>query len=135
MSQISNEDLIQKSNSQIIKGGNNDSITGSVGCALLTEKGNIYTGVCVEMQPEAHICAEQNAISEMKKAGESKINKIVATWKDEKGDFYVVSPCGRCRQAMYDVNSDNLNSDIILNKDSVVKLRALLPHNNEYNKI
>ena len=85
MSDITNNDLIQKANSVIKTTDNKDSITGSVGCALITDKGNIYTGVCIETESKTSICAEQNAITEMIKAGENKINKIIATWKDEKG--------------------------------------------------
>ncbi len=135
MSDITNIDLIQKANSVIKTVDNKNSITGSVGCALITDKGNIYTGICIETESKTNICAEQNAIAEMIKAEESKINKIVATWKDEKGDFYVVSPCGKCRQAMYDANKENLNSYIILNETNTVKLSELLPYNNEYNKV
>ena len=134
MIDITNDSLIQKAKS-VIKADNKSSITGTVGCVLITEKGNIYTGVCIKNESEPHICAEQNAISEMKKTGESKINKIVATWKDDKGDYYIVSPCGRCRQAIYDVNKENLNSDVILDVNTMVKLSELLPHNSEYNKI
>jgi cytidine deaminase len=134
MSDITINDLIQKANS-VIKTENNSSITGSVGCALITDKGNIYTGFCIETESETSICAEQSAITQMLKMGESKIIKIVTTWKDEKGDFYIISPCGRCRQVIFDANKQNLNSDVILNINNTVKLSELLPHNNEYNKV
>jgi len=53
--------------------------------------------------------------------------KIVAVWKDENEDIYILAPCGRCREFMYQINKQNLNTDVILEKNEVVKLNELLP--------
>ena len=51
---------------------------GHVGCALLTHKGNIYTGISTDFNCALGNCAEYSAISEMLKNNESEIEKIVA---------------------------------------------------------
>lgn len=133
---VSNEELIQKATSVINSRKIDDvNFVGQVGCALITDKGNVYTGVSIDTGAGMGFCAEANAIGSMVTAGESRIEKIVATWKDGKGDVYVVSPCGRCRQFICAMNKENINTEVILNKESVVKLSDLLPHLNEYNKI
>lgn len=96
---------------------------GSVAAALVTDTGNVYTGVCIDTPCSMGFCAEHAAIAAMITAGESRIEKIVAVC-DEVG---IVSPCGRCREFMYQINHDNLNTQVRL-KDCVVSLRELLPH-------
>ena len=56
--------------------------------------------------------------------GEYKIKKIVAVLEDGK----VLPPCGRCREFMYQIDSDNLETDVIVGENKVVKLRELLPY-------
>ena len=107
---------------------------GDVGCALLTDKGNVFTGVAIDAPSGMGFCAEVNAIAAMVTAGETKIEKIVATWKKED-ETYVVSPCGKCRQFMSFINKDNMDADVILGKEEAIKLKDLLPHFNEYNKV
>lgn len=94
-----------------------------VGCALMTDKGNIYTGICIVANCGIGFCAEHAAIAEMLKNNESRIVKIVAT--DKNG---AVPPCGRCRELMKQVNYENLNAKIMISNDKVVKLNELLPH-------
>ena len=133
---ITNDELVQKATSVINARKIDDvNFVGQVGCALVTDKGNIYAGVCIDTGSGMGFCAEANAIGSMVTAGENRIEKIVASWKDDKGDTYVVSPCGRCRQFMFAMDKENVNTEVILNKDVVVKLSELLPHLNEYNKI
>jgi cytidine deaminase len=51
---------------------------GGVGCALVTEKGNIYRGVCIVTACSMGSCAEHAAIAGMVTAGENQIDSIVA---------------------------------------------------------
>ena len=44
---------------------------GHVACALETINGVIYTGVCIDVPCSIGICAEQAAIAEMLKHGET----------------------------------------------------------------
>ena len=57
---------------------------GGVSAAVLSAKGNIYTGVCIDTACSLGICAERNAIANMITNGESQIIKIVAVMPDGK---------------------------------------------------
>ena len=50
---------------------------GAVSAAILTENGNVYTGVCIDTACSLGMCAERNAIANMITNGESKIVKLV----------------------------------------------------------
>lgn len=100
-----------------------DSSAGSVAAALITDQGNVYTGVCIDTPCSMGFCAEHAAIAAMVTAGESRIEKIVAV-NDEAG---IVAPCGRCREFMYQINHDNYSTQILL-RSGIVTLEELLPH-------
>lgn len=92
---ITNEQLIQKAKSvtksRKIKHGFS---VGDVGCALVTDKNNIYLGVSIDTCCGMGFCAEHSAIAAMITNGEHKeIKKIVAVL--ENGT--ILPPCGRCR--------------------------------------
>ncbi len=96
---------------------------GHVGCALMTTKGNIYTGICTDLNCGLGKCAEYAAIAEMLKHNESEIKKIVSF--SAKGTIY--SPCGSCRELIRMVNHKNLDTEIMIKKDKICKLKELLP--------
>ena len=98
------------------------SYAGSVAAALVTEKGSVYKGVCIDVPCSMGFCAEQAAIAAMVTAGEDRIEKIVAV----SGEG-VVAPCGRCREFIYQINHDNLQTEVLL-ECGVVRLEELLPH-------
>ncbi len=102
----------------------NDSYAGSVACALLTDNGNVYEGVCIDTPSSMGFCAEHAAIAQMITNEESKIEKIVAV--GQGGEIY--PPCGRCREFMYQINDKNLQVDILVAENKVVKLKELLPY-------
>jgi cytidine deaminase len=135
MQNMTNEELIQKATSVINERKTDQYTVGQVGSALITDKGNIYTGVCIDTGSGMGFCAEASAIASMITAGEHKIKKIVATWKDEKGDLYIASPCGRCREFISTFDESNINAEVILDKNAVSTLKELLPHRREYNKV
>lgn len=99
------------------------SYAGSVAAALVTDQGNVYKGVCIDTPSSMGFCAEHAAIAAMITSGESRISKIVAV-SAESG---IVSPCGRCREFMYQINHDNLSTEVQLGH-KVVTLTELLPH-------
>ena len=109
-----------------------DRLVGDVGCALVTDQGNIYVGVCLDTASGTGFCAEASAIAAMVTAGEFRISQIVAAWKDEKGKLYVLSPCGRCREFMRQMHGENLETNVVLGRDHVVKLRELLPYPDQF---
>ena len=99
------------------------SEAGSVAAALITTSGNVYKGVCIDTPCSMGFCAEHAAIAAMITSGENRIEKIVAIC-DGVG---IVSPCGRCREFMYQINHENSNTEIMI-ATGVVKLDELLPH-------
>lgn len=96
---------------------------GSVAAALITDKGNIYRGVCIDVPCSMGFCAEHAAIAAMITAGESRIKKIVAIAENDG----IVAPCGRCREFMYQINNENINTEILL-ECGIFNLNNLLPH-------
>lgn len=95
---------------------------GSVSAALLSESGRVFTGVCIDVCCSMGFCAEHAAIAAMITAGESRILKIVAFGKDG-----VIPPCGRCREFIRQIHDDNMQTEIMVAKDTVVRLEELLP--------
>ncbi len=131
---MTDEELIQKAALVINTKKMGEYTVGNVGAALITDKDNIYTGVCIDTGSSMGFCAEHNAIGTMVTNREYKIKKIVAVWKDDKGELYIVSPCGRCREFMRQIDPENLETDVILDKDQVLKLKDLLPYYDWYKK-
>jgi cytidine deaminase len=132
---MTNQELIDKASALISKKKNGTYTIGDVGCALVTDKGNVYCGVCIDVSSGMGFCAEHNAIGAMVTAGEYKIKKIVAVWKDDKKNSFILSPCGRCREFMRQIDNENLEADVILEQDRTVKLKDLLPYYNWCKKI
>ncbi len=100
----------------------NHAFVGKVCAAILTDKGNVYIGKDIDVPCSLGFCAEHSAISAMLNAGESRIIKLVAV----SAKHGVFSPCGRCRELMYQINKENINCEIML-KDRIVTLNELLP--------
>jgi cytidine deaminase len=100
-----------------------DCTSGSVAAALVTGSGNVYTGVCVDTECSLGFCAEHAAVAEMLKARECEIRMIVAVdWTGK-----VLSPCGRCRELMWQVVPHDTETRVILNRDLSLALADLLP--------
>lgn len=132
---ISNAELITRAASVVNSRQFGDHMVGDVGCALVSEAGNVYLGVCIDIGSSIGFCAEHSAIAAMITASEFKIRKIVAVWKNEEGDLFVLSPCGRCREFMRQIHPDNLaETEVILGANEVVTLADLLPFPNWFNK-
>ena len=129
------EQLIKKAASIVKSKKIGDFSVGDVGAALETDKGNIYLGVCIDTSSSMGFCAEHNAIGSMITAKEYKIKKIVAVHKDKKGNIYILSPCGRCREFMRQIHKQNLEAEVILDKNKVVKLKELLPYHDWFHKL
>jgi cytidine deaminase len=110
-------------------------LVGDVGAALLSDGGNVYTGVCLDISSGIGFCAEHSAIAAMVTAGEYRIQKIVAVWKDESGQVCIVAPCGRCREFMRQIHAENLATEVIMERDRVVRLAELLPYHDWYHPL
>ena len=98
---------------------------GGVSAAILTEDGNIYTGVCIDMACSLGMCAERNAISTMITNGESKIKKLVCFMRD----CSCGSPCGACREYLMQLDKNSKDIQILTNKETYeyVRLEELVP--------
>ena len=96
---------------------------GGVASALVTEKGTVFTGVCINTACSMGFCAEHNAIGTMLTAGESKIATIVAV--DDEGR--ILPPCGRCREFIYQTDPYNSNTRVLLPGGRVKSIAELLP--------
>jgi cytidine deaminase len=97
----------------------------TVGAAVLCASGKIYTGVNIESCGYGP-CAEPIAIGAAISQGEREIVSIVGVVV-RGNSFAVESPCGNCRQLLFDYAPDCMV--IIPHDDKVVKVRAreLLP--------
>ncbi len=98
---------------------------GTVSAALLTTKGNIYVGVCIDTACSLGMCAERNAIANMITNGESQITKMVAVMPDGKAGM----PCGACREFMMQLDKEAGKIEILCDYEikKTVKLKALIP--------
>ena len=98
-------------------------MAGSVAAALVTEDGNIYTGISLELACGIGFCAEHSAIAAMLNARETVIKRIVAVTIVD-----ILPPCGRCRELMAQVDSQNLKCEVLLPQGEVRTLKELLPY-------
>jgi cytidine deaminase len=125
---MTNEDIIEAAEKTLKSKMVGDRLFGNVGATLITDSGNSYSGVCIDTGSGTGFCAEASAIAAMVTAGEYKIKKIVAVWKDENGDLYVLPPCGRCRLFIQQMDKDNINTEVVLGKANSHRLSELLPY-------
>jgi cytidine deaminase len=128
MSELSIQGLIGRAEAVVNPRDVRGRLFGDVGCALITDQGNVYVGVCIDTGSGTGFCAEHAAIAAMVTAGEFNISRIVAVWKDEHGAAVILPPCGRCREFIRQVSETNLETDVVLATDHLVKLKDLLPY-------
>lgn len=101
-----------------------DGVIKEVGCALITEKGSIFTGASIDLACGIGFCAEHSAIATMiSQSDETHLRTIVST--DGKN---ILPPCGRCRELMSLLDEKNLDTQIIIDDDQKKTLRELLPN-------
>ena len=98
---------------------------GRAPAALMTESGNIYSGVCIDTACSLGMCAEREAIASMISAGESRISKIVAVMPDGSAGM----PCGACREFMMQLFAEAGKICILsdLGSRRFVRLEKLMP--------
>ena len=99
---------------------------GGVSAAILSDRGNIYTGVCVDTCSTLGICAERSAIFQMLTCGDDKIRKVLALMPNGKSG----PPCGACRELMVQLMPGRYREIEIMMDDQtgrVVKLGELTP--------
>lgn len=117
-------DLINTALKTLEKNFDDGIYNHTVGCAIRCKNGNVYTGVnCDGIHGS---CAEYITIGIAISAGEREFDTIVAV--HEKAPNCVFSPCGNCRQMMFEYCPDVM---VILNDENgnliKVKAKDLLP--------
>ncbi len=74
-----------------------------VAAAILTKKGNIYTGVNIENSSYGlTVCAERNAVASAITNGEKDWEKMTIVTDSD----LVKSPCGSCRQVIFEFDKN-----------------------------
>jgi cytidine deaminase len=128
---MTNDDLIAMAASVLNPRTVDGRLFGDVAATLLTDRGNVYSGVCIDTGSGTGFCAEHAAIAAMVTAGEYTIAKIVAVWRSDRDDqLYVLPPCGRCREFIRQIDEANLETSVVLGRDKMLKLKDLLPYHN-----
>lgn len=101
-----------------------DADAGGVGAALLTESGNVYTGVCIDTISSMGFCAEHAAAAAMITAGENRVIKMVAVTEGGR----ILPPCGRCRELINTLHDENNQAEALVAEGLVLTLAQLLPY-------
>ncbi|WP_049557094.1 cytidine deaminase family protein [Nonomuraea sp. SBT364] len=127
MSFVSNDELIDAAQAVLNPHKVNGRLFGDVASTLVTDTGNRYSGVCIDTPCGMGFCAEHAAIAAMVTGREYRIAKIVAVWRNDEGALHVLPPCGRCRQFIREIDPDNLDTEVVLDRQRAVPLRELLP--------
>lgn len=102
----------------------NQMCSGGVGAAVVSGKGNVYTGVCIDTDCSLGMCAERNAISTMITNSEFEVKMVAAV--DKKGR--VLPPCGACREFMMQLENSSDIEILVDNKGTIIKLKDLMPY-------
>ncbi len=99
---------------------------GGVGAALLTDKGNVYTGVCIDTACSLGMCAERAAAAAMITAGENRIIALAAVMPDGRAG----APCGACREFLLQLAPENAGAKVLSDEKSLAfsTLENLMPH-------
>jgi cytidine deaminase len=125
MTVVSDDELCRAAEAALHPQDLGDFRVADVACALVSHDGRVFTGACVGGY--LGLCAEQSAVSAMVSAGQVRVSRLVAVWRDTHGDLHALPPCGRCRELLRLLSQDNLAAAVILGPDHVVTLADLLP--------
>ena len=117
-------ELIAAARAAIAHNYNEESYNHTVGAALRCRDGKIYTGVnCYALHGP---CAETIAVGKAITDGQRAFDCIVAVSFNRGGS--VLSPCGNCRQMLFDYMQD---CEVIVETEAglrKVSVRELLPY-------
>lgn len=99
-----------------------DCSAATVGAALLTAAGDLFTGVNLDLACGIGFCAEHSAAAEMLKTGQTRVAAVAAV-----GRRGVLPPCGRCRELLIQLDPANAATRVLVAPGETVPLGALLP--------
>ena len=100
-------------------------------CALESESGEIFTGVCIEScSGVMNLCAERAAALNMYlNSGQTVIKRLIAFRDRPPCGGGSGMPCGACREFLYQLNEQNETMEILVDYETreTVTLKALMP--------
>ncbi|WP_203453997.1 cytidine deaminase family protein [Jiangella aurantiaca] len=123
-------DLIDRAQALLNRREVDGRLKGDVAATLVTDRGQTYSGVCLDTPCGTEFCAEQAAVAAMITAGEYRVAAIVAVCRSSAGELFVVPPCGRCRELLRQVDEGNLTSAVVVDGERSMPLRELPPSTN-----
>lgn len=101
-------------------------------CALESENGEIFTGVCIEScSGVMNLCAERTAALNMYlNSGQTVIKRLIAFRDRPPYGGGSGMPCGACREFLMQLSRKNRDMEILVDYDSrqTVTLGELLPN-------
>ena len=96
----------------------------SVGAALETDTGEVFTGCNVENASYGlTICAEQNAVAAAVSRGRRRFRRLVVVTEGQRA----VAPCGRCRQVLAEFGTDLTVYGVANGESLSWQLKDLIP--------
>lgn len=122
-------ELIKRASDTLKRNYDKENNNHTVAAAVMCSSGNIYVGMNVFSLHGA--CAEQVAIGSAITNGEKEFDCIVAV-RGVNGDD-VISPCGNCRQMLFDYCPD---CEVIINTNDGLKkvlAKELIPYSYSFN--
>ena len=103
-----------------------------VGAALCTKEGKIYQGCNIENASfTPTICAERTALFKAVSQGVHEFTDIaIVGSKEGEVNEQITSPCGVCRQALFEFGGKDLNVIMAKSEDDFIEadLNTLLPY-------
>lgn len=124
------QDLIDRAEAVLRPRLVRDRWFGDVAAAIETSEGNVFVGVCVDTGATGY-CAEQAAGAAMITAGETRVSRVVAVWRDSRdgadAPLFLLPPCGVCRRFLIDIDPANIDAQVVLGAAETRALADLLP--------
>ena len=94
----------------------------TVGAALVTAAGDLFTGVNLDLACGIGFCSEHSAVAEMVKSGQTRVAAVAAV-----GRRGVLPPCGRCRELLIQIDPANATCAVLVAPGETVPLGELIP--------
>lgn len=117
-----NTELINKAKETIENCFDDKKWLHTVGCALRTKSGKIFTGINVDGIHGS--CAEITTLAAAIANGEKEFDTIVAVYGKGK-EQKILPPCGNCRQIMFELDK---NIKVIVDEKTTKSIQELLPN-------
>ena len=122
---VATDDLLERARSVLRPRQLSSSAScGGVGAALESANGDVLVGVCIDTDSSLGFCAEHAAAAAMLTSGESVVVRMVAV----NSDGSILAPCGRCREFISQLAPANMDTMVLVNSSTEVRLgRSVSP--------